>query len=133
MLSKAMFIGHLGSDLKVHAFENGNRLGLVSLAVNESYTAADGTKVKKTTWVPLVVPNHLMEHAPKLLTMGKQVYVEARYQTHEYKDQAGEMVRAHEFRVLSYELLGSKAKEGDAAAGVEAASASAEEFEEIPA
>ncbi len=36
-LNKAMLIGHLGDDVKIHRFEDGGCVGRFPLATNETY------------------------------------------------------------------------------------------------
>ena len=60
-LNKAMLIGHLGDDVKIHRFEDGGCIGRFPLATNETYlnkqtnekvydiTCSNGLKVDPST------------------------------------------------------------------------------------
>ena len=61
-LNKAMLIGHLGDEVKMHYFEGGNSIGRFPVATNESYTNKQtGERITTTEWHNVVVRNKLAE------------------------------------------------------------------------
>lgn len=85
-LNKAMLIGHLGDEVKMHYFEGGNSLGRFPIATNESYTNRQtGEKVTNTEWHNVVVRNKLAEICEKYLTKGDRVFIEGRIKTRQWE------------------------------------------------
>lgn len=85
-LNKAMLIGHLGDDVKMHYFEGGNSIGRFPVATNESYTNKQtGEKITTTEWHNIVVRNKLAEICEKHLSKGDRVYIEGRIKTRQWE------------------------------------------------
>lgn len=85
-LNKAMLIGHLGDEVKMHYFEGGNCIGKFSLATNESYTNKQtGERITTTEWHNVVTRNKLAEICEKYLSKGDRVYIEGRIKTRQWE------------------------------------------------
>lgn len=85
-LNKAMLIGHLGDDVKMHYFDEGNCLGRFPVATNETYTNKQtGERITTTEWHNVVVRNKLAELCDKYLSKGDRVYVEGRIKTRQWE------------------------------------------------
>jgi len=85
-LNKAMLIGHLGDEVKMHYFEGGNSIGRFPIATNESYTNKQtNEKVTTTEWHNVVVKNKLAEICEKYLSKGDRVYIEGRIKTRQWE------------------------------------------------
>lgn len=85
-LNKVMLIGHLGDQVKIHYFENGDCIARFPLATNETYTNKDsGKKITTTEWHNIVVKNKLAEICEKHLTKGDKVYCEGRIKSREWE------------------------------------------------
>jgi single-strand DNA-binding protein len=85
-LNKAMLIGHLGDEVKMHYFEGGNSIGRFPIATNESYSNKQtGEKITNTEWHNVVVRNKLAEICEKYLSKGDRVYVEGRIKTRQWE------------------------------------------------
>lgn len=85
-LNKAMLIGHLGDEVKMHYFEGGNSIGRFAVATNESYTNKQtGERITSTEWHNIVVHNKLAEICEKYLSKGDRVYVEGRIKTKQWE------------------------------------------------
>ncbi|MCK5678164.1 MAG: single-stranded DNA-binding protein [Flavobacteriaceae bacterium] len=85
-LNKAMLIGHLGDEVKMHYFEGGNSIGRFPVATNESYTNKQtGEKITTTEWHNIVVRNKLAEICEKHLSKGDRVYIEGRIKTRQWE------------------------------------------------
>ena len=85
-LNKAMLIGHLGDEVKMHYFEGGNSIGRFPVATNESYSNKQtGERITTTEWHNVVVRNKLAEICEKYLSKGDRVYVEGRIKTRQWE------------------------------------------------
>ena len=85
-LNKAMLIGHLGDEVKMHYFEGGNSIGRFPIATNESYTNKQtGEKITTTEWHNVVVRNKLAEICEKYLSKGDRVFIEGRIKTRQWE------------------------------------------------
>ena len=108
-LNKAMLIGHLGDDVKMHYFEGGNSIGRFPVATNESYTNRQtGEKVSTTEWHNVVVRNKLAEICEKYLSKGDKVYVEGRIKTRQWEGQDGNKRYSTEIHVTDMTFLTTK-------------------------
>ncbi|MFD1314070.1 single-stranded DNA-binding protein [Namhaeicola litoreus] len=85
-LNKAMLIGHLGDDVKIHYFDKGNCLARFPIATNETFVnKQSGERITNTEWHNVVVRNKLAELCEKYLSKGDRVYVEGRIKTRSYE------------------------------------------------
>lgn len=85
-LNKAMLIGHLGDEVKMHYFEGGNSIGRFPIATNESYTNKQtGERITTTEWHNVVARNKLAEICEKYLSKGDRVYIEGRIKTRQWE------------------------------------------------
>lgn len=85
-LNKAMLIGHLGDEVKMHYFEGGNSIGRFPVATNESYTNKQtGERITTTEWHNVVTRNKLAEICEKYLSKGDRVYIEGRIKTRQWE------------------------------------------------
>jgi len=85
-LNKAMLIGHLGDEVKMHYFEGGNSIGRFPVATNESYSnKQSGERITTTEWHNVVVRNKLAEICEKYLSKGDRVYIEGRIKTRQWE------------------------------------------------
>lgn len=107
-LNKAMLIGHLGDEVKMHYFEGGNSIGRFPVATNESYTNKQtGEKITTTEWHNVVVRNKLAEICEKYLSKGDRVYVEGRIKTRQW-EQDGIKRYTTEIQALEMNFLTTK-------------------------
>jgi len=85
-LNKVTLIGHLGDNVKMHYFENGNCIGRFPLATNEVYVnKTSGEKYTSTEWHNIVVKNKAAEVCERYLTKGDRIYVEGRIRTRQWQ------------------------------------------------
>ncbi len=85
-LNKAMLIGHLGDEVKMHYFEGGNSIGRFPVATNETYTNKQtNEKITTTEWHNIVVKNKLAEICEKYLSKGDRVYIEGKIKTRQWE------------------------------------------------
>lgn len=87
-LNKVILIGNVGDDVKIHQFDDQNKIGRFPLATSESYTSKEsGEKVTQTEWHNIVVRNKLAEIFEKFVKKGDKLYVEGRLKTRKWQDQ----------------------------------------------
>lgn len=104
-----MLIGHTGTDVKMHYFENGRCLGRFTLATNESYiNKTTGEQVVNTEWHNIVVRNKAAEICEKYLKKGDKVYIEGSIRTRKYQDQSGAERYFTEIMVQDFTFLTPK-------------------------
>ncbi len=108
-LNKVMLIGHLGDDVKVHYFDEGNCIGRFPLATNETYTNRQtGEKVTNTEWHNIVVRNKAAEICEKYLNKGDKIYVEGRLKTRQWQGEDGNTRYSTEVHVQDFTFLSTK-------------------------
>ena len=87
--NKVQLIGRLGQDPEIKTLESGKKVTHFTLATNDSYKNADGTKVEETTWHTVVAWNGLAELSTKFLRKGREVCIEGRISYRSYTDKNG--------------------------------------------
>jgi single-strand DNA-binding protein len=75
---KIVVIGNLGRDPEMRYTPSGQAVTSFSIAVNESYTNANGEKVKKTIWFRISAWGKQAEICNQYLKKGQQVLVDGR-------------------------------------------------------
>ena len=108
--NQCQFLGRLGADVKVITFDSGDKVGNVSMAVDDSYKNKDGEKVERTVWVTLVFRNKLCEIVDKYAGKGNKVLVQGKYAPRKYEVD-GNTRYSHEFLVQSMQLLEPKVEQ----------------------
>jgi single-strand DNA-binding protein len=112
-LNKVLLIGHLGDDIKMHYFDNGNCIGRFPLATNEVYiNKSTNEKITTTEWHNLVVRNKAAEICEKYLTKGDKIYVEGRIKSRQWQAEDGSNKYTTEIQVTEFTFLTTK-KEND--------------------
>ena len=107
--NQCQFLGRLGQDISVKTFDSGDKVGNVSIAIDDSYKNKDGEKVERTRWVNLVFRNKLCDVVEKYAPKGSQILVQAKYAPRKYEVD-GQDRWSHEFIVLNLQLIGSRAE-----------------------
>ncbi|MEM9687818.1 MAG: single-stranded DNA-binding protein [Bacteroidota bacterium] len=108
-LNKVMLIGHLGDDVKMHYFEEGNCVGRFPLATNETYTnKQSGEKITNTEWHNIVVRNKAAEICEKYLSKGDKIYAEGRLKTRQWQGDDGIMRYSTEIHVSDFTFLSTR-------------------------
>lgn len=111
--NKVQLIGRLGQDPDIKTLESGKKVAHFTMATNENYKSADGTKTEETTWHSIVAWNGLAELASKYLKKGREVCIEGRISYRSYTDKNGVPKSVTEIVASDLVLLssGSIAKE----------------------
>ena len=89
-LNKVMIIGNLGADPELRYTPNGKAVTDLRIAVNQSYSTADGERKQETEWFSVVVWNKTAENCSQYLTKGRKVYVEGRLRTRSWEGDDGQ-------------------------------------------
>ena len=113
-LNKIMLIGNVGR-IEVKSFQDG-KVANATLAVSESYTKRDGTKVESTEWFNIVIRGVSADVAERYVSKGSPLFVEGKLRTRRYTSRDGEERSVQEVQVDSMVLLGSGAQ-GSASQG----------------
>lgn len=107
---KLQVIGNLGKDSTVNNV-NGKTVINFNVAHTEKFRDAQGNQKEKTIWVECAYWTDRTAVAP-YLKKGTQVYVEGTPDIRTYQTQDGKQGAALSLRVLSVQLLGNRAGEG---------------------
>jgi single-strand DNA-binding protein len=109
-VNKVIVIGNLGANPDIRALPSGQNVANFSLATTERFTDRNGAKQERTDWHRIVAFGRLAETCERLLSKGRQVYVEGRLTTRQYeaKDGSGKRFRT-EIVARQLRLLGNRA------------------------
>lgn len=88
-LNKVMLIGRLGHDPEMRYTPSGKPLTKFQMAVNRSWTSGENEKKTETEWFTIVSWGKLAEICNQYLKKGRQVYIEGRLHTRNWKDEEG--------------------------------------------
>jgi single-strand DNA-binding protein len=105
--NRVHLIGNLGQDPEIKTLDSGKKVAHFTLATNDSYKNADGTKVEDTIWHNIVAWNGTAEVASKFLKKGKEVCIEGRISYRTYTDKTGVVKNVTEIIVIDLLLLRS--------------------------
>lgn len=131
-VNKVILLGNVGDEIKVHYFDNGNSLGRLPIATNESYTNKQtGEKVTETQWHNLVVRNKVCEIFEKYVKKGDQIYVEGAIKTRTWEGEDGNKRYATEIHVNNFSFVGGS-KTNDSQKPVPAANEDTGEDDDMP-
>lgn len=104
-LNLCQFIGHVGADPEVRAFDNGNKIATTRIAVSEKFTDRNNQPQERTEWVGIVFNGKLADLAEKYIRKGSTIYVSGKWHNREWTDQAGNKRQSTELTVLTLQLL----------------------------
>lgn len=115
-VNKVILVGNLGKDPEVRYVQSGNAVCTLRLAVTERRKDGDQWK-DHTEWMDVVTFGKTAENAGQYLQKGRQVYVEGRLQTRQFKDKEGVEKWRTEVVANQVLFLGSGGGERGAGAG----------------
>jgi single-strand DNA-binding protein len=109
-INKVILIGNLGANPDICALPSGQNVANFSLATTERFRDRNGAKQERTDWHRIVAFGQLADTCDRLLSKGRQVYVEGRLNTRQYeaKDGSGKRYRT-EIIARQLRLLGNRA------------------------
>jgi single-strand DNA-binding protein len=108
-VNKAIIVGNLGRDPEVHALPSGQNVANFSVATKARFTDRKGERQEHTEWHRVVAFGKLADNCERLLSKGRQIYVEGRLRTRQYeaKDGSGTRYRT-EIVALQLRVLGNR-------------------------
>ena len=110
-LNKVMLIGHVGSEMQVHTFDGGVKIGRFPISTNETYTNKQtNEKVTNTEWHSIVIRNKAVDICEKYLKKGDRLYVEGRIKTRKWQDNNGNDRYSTEIHCNEFKFLSSKSE-----------------------
>jgi single-strand DNA-binding protein len=119
-VNKAIVVGNLGRDPEVRALPSGQSVANFSVATTARFKGRDGERQERTEWHRVVAFGKLADNCQRLLSKGRQVYIEGRLTTRQYQAKDGSGTRYQtEIVALQLRLLGSRTN-GTAAPQAEA-------------
>lgn len=91
MFNQCQFIGNLGAEPEIKAFQSGGRIANLRLAVSESWKDKDtGERKERTEWVSVVLNSDgLVNLADRYLRKGTKVFVSGKMRTRKWQDSNG--------------------------------------------
>ena len=91
MFNQCQFIGNLGAEPEIKAFQSGGRIANLRLAVSESWKDKDtGERKERTEWVSVVLNSDgLVNLADRYLRKGTKVFVSGKMRTRKWQDSSG--------------------------------------------
>lgn len=118
MYQSITIAGNLGSDAEMKYTPSGVPYTNLSIAVNESWTGADGQKHDETTWWRVTCWRKLAEITAQYCQKGKLVLVVGnKVKARHYVDKAGEVKDTLECTAETVRFLGSKGTADTVATG----------------
>ena len=92
-INKAIVVGNLGGDPEVRVLPSGQNVANFSVATKARFTNRNGERQDRTEWHRIVAFGQLADNCERMLSKGRQVYVEGRLQTRQYKAKDGSGTR----------------------------------------
>jgi single-strand DNA-binding protein len=118
-LNKVMLIGFLGDAPETRFTQQGKPVTKFSVAVNENWRDAQGTKQERVEWFRIVCFARLAEVCGQYLDKGCHVYIEGRLQTRSWEDRGGEKRTTVEVVANQMRILDRASKNGNTAEAAE--------------
>jgi single-strand DNA-binding protein len=112
-LNKVILIGFLGDAPETRFTQQGKPVTKFSVAVNENWKDAQGTKQERVEWFRIVCFGRLAEVSGEYLQRGRHVYLEGRLQTRKWEDRQGEKRATVEVVASQMRILDRAPNNGD--------------------
>jgi single-strand DNA-binding protein len=108
-LNKVMIIGNLTRDPEVKYTPKGQAIAEISLAVNRSYSTADGEKREEVTYLEVTFWGKQAEVLGQWMKKGRPLYVEGRLRLDSWEDkETGKKQSRLRITGEEFQFLGSK-------------------------
>ena len=120
-VARITLVGNLGRDPETRYTPNGRMNVRFTMAVSRRFNDQSGQQQERTSWYTITAWGTLAESMDRLaqsgaLAKGRQVFVEGRFETHEYQDQQGQTRTSLDVTANEFQLLGPRA-DGDGGFG----------------
>ena len=103
--NRVQLLGHLGQDVELREFAQGNKLARMRIATTEFKRALNGPAERVTTWHNLIAWGQVAVTMSDLLRKGHKVFVEGKIAYRQYETKAGEKRSSTEIVVSSFRKL----------------------------
>ena len=108
-INKAIVVGNLGRDPEIRALPLGQSVASFSIATTARFKDRNGEPQERTEWHRVVAFGRLADNCQRLLSRGRQVYVEGRLNTRQYQAKDGTGLRYRtEIVAQQLRLLGNR-------------------------
>ena len=87
--NSVQLVGHLGSDVTLMSFDNGNQKATTIVATNNYYKNSKGEKVKQTDWHKIIAWGKIAEDLASCVSKGTEVAIYGRLSNRTYVDASG--------------------------------------------
>ena len=112
-LNKVLLIGNLTRDPELKYVPSGAAVANFGLAVNRTYTDANGEKVEDACFVDIVAWNRLAEVVSEYLAKGRPAFIEGRLQMRTWEQEDGKKRSKLEVVAQSIQFLGGGGAKAD--------------------
>jgi single-strand DNA-binding protein len=82
-------VGHVGKDVVITSFDNGNKKATTIVATNEYYTNKTGEKVKQTDWHRIIAWGKTAEDLALCFKKGTEVAIHGKLSNRSFTDAQG--------------------------------------------
>ena len=119
-VNKAIVVGNLGRGPEIRALPSGQSVASFSIATTARFKDRNGERQERTEWHRVVAFGRLADNCQRLLSRGRQVYVEGRLNTRQYQAKDGTGLRyrteivAQQLRLLGSRTIGTVAPRAEA-------------------
>jgi single-strand DNA-binding protein len=108
-LNKVMLMGNITRDIELRTIPSGQSIAQIGLAINRSWTSADGEKREEVTWVDCEAWGKTAEIMHKYLAKGRPVYIEGRLKLDQWDDKESGQKRSKMKVVIdAFQFIDSK-------------------------
>ena len=112
MYQQTTLVGNLGNDTEMRYLDNGTPVASFRMAINEKWTAADGTAKESTLWVRVTTWRKLAEIVGQFLVKGSKVMVVGKLKpANAFLDKDGKPLASIEITADEVKFLDSKNKD----------------------
>ncbi len=105
-LNKVYLIGNLTRDPEIRHTAKGMAVSDLSMAINSTYKAQDGTEREETVFLDVVTWGRQAETCGQYLSKGSPVFVEGRLQLDQWEDKDGQKKSRIKVRAERVQFLG---------------------------
>ncbi len=108
MFQQTIIVGNVGRDPELRFTPGGSAVCDFSVAVNRTWTGADGQQQEKVTWFKVTCWNKLAEVVNQYVTKGRQVLVTGDVDASAWTDKEGNARATLELNARDVKFLGSR-------------------------
>lgn len=112
-LNRVQLIGRLGRDPEVRYTSKGTPCTRFSMAVDRSWTNAEGERITNTEWFNIDAWGKLGEICQQFLRKGRLIYLEGELRTDKWEDENGEPQSMTKIVASNMQMLDRKPSEAE--------------------